>query len=368
MSEPLKILFVRTAMTYGGADRITLNILKDFNREKYTCDLALVKKHGEYLNEIPSDVKVIDLKAANSFFSFFSLRKVLRKNNYDVVYSTCGGTNAAAVIATKWLRKNLKVVVSERNVMLPPGKNKLKQFLQHTFKKLTYPQADFVTVVSKALEKEVLQKTKVLQEKIRVLYNPVINKDLLLQKDEIVTHKVFKSGIPVILAVGRFVYQKDYPTLFRAFEKVIQTTRANLFILGTGPLEEELKTMVKTMGLSENVVFAGFDKNPFKYMKNCSVFVLSSKHEGMPGVLIQAMACGAAVVSTDCPTGPSEVIEDEVNGFLVPVENHEMMSEKILELLSNKDLIIKFAEQAKYRLLPFYYKTAINSYFEFLNN
>lgn len=368
MSERLKILFVRTSMTYGGADRITLNILKDFDRNLYKCDLALVKKTGQYLNEIPSDVRVFDLKAINSFFSFFSIKDLLNKSDYDVVYSTCGGTNASTVVAAKLSGKQLKVVVSERNVMLPPGKNKVKQFLQHSFKKLTYPKADFVTVVSKALEQEVLQETNTKPQKIKVLYNPVINNDLLQQKEEVLNNVVFNSEKPVILAVGRFVYQKDYPTLFKAFQKVIQEVPAQLFILGTGPLEEELKKLVITMGLYENITFGGFDKNPFKYMKNCSVFVLSSKHEGMPGVLIQAMACGAPSVATDCPTGPSEVIENGINGFLVPVEDDKKMAEKILDLLGNEELRKKFSENSIQKLVPFHYKYAINSYFEFLRN
>jgi glycosyltransferase involved in cell wall biosynthesis len=367
MSEKLKILFVRTGMTYGGADRITLNILKDFDRNKFSCDLALVKKSGEFINEIPDDIKIIDLKAVNSFLSFLPLITIIRKTNYDVIYSTCGGTNASAIVAARLSGKKVRVVVSERNVMLPPGKNKIKQLLQHTFKKLTYPKADYVTVVSKALKNEVLHETNVNRTKIKVVYNPIINNDLLLLKEERLDCPIFNTEIPVILAVGRFVYQKDYPTLFRAFKKVITQTSARLFILGIGPLESELKDLVKTMGISEYVVFAGFDKNPFKYMKHCSVFVLSSRHEGMPGVLIQALACGAVVVATDCPTGPSEIIDDGINGFLVPVGNDVVMSKKILELLHNTELKKTFDLHSQEKLKPFYYNTAINSYINFIN-
>lgn len=368
MSEKLKILFVRTAMTYGGADRITLNILKDFDRTKYSCDLALVKNKGEYLKEIPNDIKVIDLKAVNSFLSFFPLTKLLRNKDYDVIYSTCGGTNASAIVAAKLSRKKIKSVVSERNVMLPPGKNIIKRFLQHRFKQFTYPKADYVTVVSRALVGEIIKETKVQQEKIRLLHNPVINNDLLSQKEEYLDNQYFNTSIPVVLAVGRFVYQKDYPTLLSAFQKVLEQTPAWLFILGTGPMENELKKLVQKMGIKERVIFGGFEINPFKFMKNCTVFVLSSKHEGMPGVLIQAMACGAPVIATDCPTGPAEVIEEGKNGYLVPVGNYEKMAEKIVALLQNEDIREKFVANSAEKIKPFYYKTAIESYFEFLRN
>ena len=131
------------------------------------------------------------------------------------------------------------------------------------------------------------------------------------------------------MAVGRFEWQKDYDTLLKAFKKVTQVNNnVGLFILGKGPLENHYRAMVSEMQLDDKVCFAGFDKNPFKYMANADIYVLSSRHEGMPGTLVQALACGAAAVATDCPTGPNELIVDGKNGYLIQVEDDTINGEQ----------------------------------------
>jgi glycosyltransferase involved in cell wall biosynthesis len=120
------------------------------------------------------------------------------------------------------------------------------------------------------------------------------------------------------------------------------------------------------MNLTNKVCFAGFDKNPFKYMSACDIYVLSSRHEGMPGTLVQAMACGAACVSADCPTGPNELIKDGENGFLVPVEDVTALSERMLILLENKDLKTKYSISASKSVESYTEQNGVNSYFYFL--
>lgn len=361
-----KILFVRPTLGFGGADRVTLNLLKGFDRDHFVCDLALMRSEGEFLEDVPKDVKVYNCKSISLWTFWHPLRNIILNNEYAIVYSTSGGAAISLMIAVKLSRFKGISVVSERNILFPPGTNKTKRKFMLFLKKYLYKRADWVTAVSKGVVEECHAMLQVPRTKLRVVNNPIINSDLEEQKKERVTHPFFTSNRPMILAVGRFVYQKDYHTLIKAFKLLRHKMDAGLFILGKGPLEEQIKEIVDNENLSKDVCFAGFDKNPFKYMYNTDVFVLSSKHEGMPGVLVQAMACEAACVSTNCPTGPNELIVDGESGFLVPVEDSKMMAQKIETILTNQELKKSFKANARERVNKYEETAGVDSYFNFL--
>lgn len=365
-NKKLRILFIRPNLGYGGADRVTLNILQDFDRARFQCDLALMQKKGELLPFLPKDVQLFEAKAFNIILLFWSLIPIINKGKYDVLYSTSGGTNVPLVIASWLSSSKAKIVLSERSALFAPGKSKWKQLIQFLLKKITYKKADFVTCVSQGLMIQMKQHMGVVDQKLKLVFNPIINDDLLKGKNEALKNEAFVSGKPIILAVGRLIPLKDYPTLIEAFQKVRKNINCILYILGKGQLEDSLKEKVVTLGLEKEVIFGGFDSNPFKYMKNASVFVLSSRHEGMPGVLIQAMACGVPVIATDCPTGPSELISDGENGFLVPIGNVNQIALRMEQLLVQPDLAVKLIANAQKSITKFHQKAAIESYFEFL--
>ncbi|RYZ55235.1 MAG: glycosyltransferase [Sphingobacteriales bacterium] len=369
MSETkTRILFVRPTLGYGGADRITVNLLRDFDRSRYTCDLVLMRKEGEFAGDIPADVRIIETRSANALLMFRALIPLIGSGAYDVVYSTSGGTNVPLMLATFLSAQKPVTVLSERSALFAPGKNRLKQRFFHWMKKLTYPAADHITAVSAGLQKELLQELNIDPGKLRLVNNPVINDELLGAREEKLQNIVFQQQEPVILAAGRFIPLKDYETLFKAFQLVNTKRKSRLYLLGKGPLEKKLRTLAITLGLADRIHFGGFDKNPFRYMSRCSVFVLSSRHEGMPGVLIQAMACGAPCVATNCPTGPDEIIKDGENGFLVPVGDAAAMADRMLRILNDPLLREKFSKAATASLARFEHRAAIESYFNFLHS
>ncbi|MFT6055720.1 MAG: glycosyltransferase involved in cell wall biosynthesis [Roseivirga sp.] len=363
-----KILFVRPTLGYGGADRVTLNLLKAFDRDLYLCDLALMRAEGEFISDLPSDVTVFDLKSKSLWPMWKPLKHLIAEGNYDILYSTCGGASMPMMLAA-WLGGFKGItVVSERNILFPPKKNKAKRQLMILIKAFLYKKATWVTAVSKGVAQECKELLGVKPERIRVVYNPIVNKVLLEGVKEKVEHPFFNQYRQVILAVGRFEWQKDYDTLLKAFKKVTQVNdHVGLFILGKGPLENHYRDIVSEMQLAAKVCFAGFDKNPFKYMATSDVYVLSSRHEGMPGTLVQAMACGVACIATDCPTGPNELIQDGENGFLVAVEDDDTMAERILNLLDNEDLKSKFRITASTAVVSYAEKNGVASYFDFLD-
>lgn len=366
MTRKLNILFVRPTLGYGGADRVTLNLLQGFDRTRFSCDLALMRAEGDFIEDLPSDVSLFDLNARSLWFMWTPLYKLFKRGKYDVIYSTCGGASMPMMLAAILSRYKGVKVVSERNILFPPNKSKFKRKLMLTIKKRLYSKATWVTAVSKGVKIECEEILKVPANRALVVNNPILNETLEKGKEEEITHEFFQKYDKLVLAVGRFEWQKDYDTLFKAFEPIAKMENVGLFILGKGPLLSRFEQLAQDLGIEDSVCFAGFDKNPFKYMKSSSVFVLSSQHEGMPGVLIQALASGAACVSTDCRTGPNEIIEHGENGLLVPVGNSAMLGDAISELLHNSNLNEKFRRNGPESVSAFREEPAIESYFNFL--
>ena len=154
MAKRLKILFVRPTLGYGGADRVTVNLLQAFDRSKFQCDLALMRAEGEFIDQIPQDVQLFDLKSSSLWPMWKPLKKLISESDYDVVYSTCGGASMPMMLAA-WLSRYKGItVVSERNILFPPKKSKAKRRLMIFIKAFLYKKATWVTAVSKGVAKE----------------------------------------------------------------------------------------------------------------------------------------------------------------------------------------------------------------------
>jgi glycosyltransferase involved in cell wall biosynthesis len=361
-----KLFIVRPTMGYGGADRVTLILLQALDPSQYDIFLVLMKAKGEFIQDIPPYVEVLPCRVSRLWFMLFPLWRMVRKYRPDIIFSTASGTNVPVLLARIASRlRHTRVIISERNVLVPPGNVGIARGFLTIGKRLFYRFANSITAVSEGVKEDLVSKLGLPPERITVLYNPVVDASLHAGRQLPVDHPWFDKNRkePVILHVGRFVKQKDHRTLLEAFAGIKQHVQCKLFLLGDGPLMREMISVAQALGLSEDVCFYGFDKNPFRFMANCDVFVLSSLHEGMPGVLIQAMACGAPAVSTNCPFGPDEVItEPGENGILVPVSDPQRLADAVLELLRAPDrrrlLSIRGIEAVK----PFEFSTAIASY------
>ncbi len=199
--------------------------------------------------------------------------------------------------------------------------------------------------------------------KFRVIYNPIVDEELLRKAEEPVDHPFFGEGRPpVILAAGRLHVSKDFPTLLRAFSLVRREVPSRLLILGEGEKRRELEELAEELGIREDLDMPGFVKNPYKYMRRASVFVLSSQWEGLPTVLVEAMACGCPVVSTDCPSGPAEILQGGECGLLVPPRNAEELAAAILRVLKDKTLAQELREKGKIRAMDFTVERAVREY------
>jgi len=306
----------------GGAERMMVNLANDLTARGYIVDLVLVEARGPYLAEIAPAVSVVDLAAGGVISSLPAFASHLSKTRPAVVISALSHANLIAILARMLSRVPCRLIISERSVLFAPGmpERSWKDGLVRLLMKLLYPFADQIVAISRGVQDDLHKWIGLPPGKVRTIYNPVVTAELPELAAAPVPHAWLAKGEPpVILGVGRLTAQKDFASLIRAFAVVRKERPCRLVILGEGELRADLEALVSEFDLKDDVLMPGFHNNPFAWMSRSAVFVFSSIFEGLGGALIQAMACGTPVISTDCPSGPAEILEDGKWGRLVPV-------------------------------------------------
>ena len=299
-------------------------------------DLIVGKAAGHFIAQVPGNVSVFDLDAPRVLASLPRLVGYLRRERPDVLYSALDHANVIAICARFLSRSRARVFVSVRNTLSAKvlGSRSRREQLLPALARHVYPLADGITAVSEGVRRDLVQHIGLSPQLVRVMPNPVVTPQLLELAGHDPGHAWFQAGEPpVILAAGRLTPQKGFRTLLHAFDRVRQRHACRLVILGEGPERDALEALVRRLGLEGCCDLSGFASNPFAYMRRARLFVLSSAWEGLPGVLIQAMACGTAVLSTDCPSGPREILDGGRLGTLVPVADPEALAQAMIEAL-----------------------------------
>jgi len=351
------IAFFIPSLGGGGAERMFLNLANEFVRRGLRVDLVLVRKEGPYLNKVAEEVNIVDLGARRTLFSLVPLIKYLRRERPRALIASMEHANIIAILAKFLARVKTKVIIRIANTLSVSlqGSKGYRQPLRLYGTILFSRFADKIIAVSKGVADDFAKTVRIPRETIKVIYNPTVTKKMLYQRKK---HRVQntdkaqgreqKKQTCTVLGIGRLHPQKDFGTLIRAFAKVRENRNAKLIILGEGEKRKELKELVKELDLREDVELPGFVDNPYVYMARADVFVLSSRWEGLPNTLIEAMACGTPVVSTNCPSGPAEILENGKYGKLVPVEDVDVLAKAILETLENPIDSRKLQERAEY--------------------
>jgi glycosyltransferase involved in cell wall biosynthesis len=342
-----RVAIFRPALGQGGADRVTWTLLRTLDRARFQPVLVLMKREGEFLIDLPNDVEVHALGASRLAFAALPLARALRRLAPDVLFSTASAGNIVCVAAHRLARSRARLVLSERNALYRGRATDVKQRLEVALKRVTYRAADLVTAVSQGVADQLVEQIALPRSRVAVVYNPMIDDELAAHAREPVDHPWFHEARPVITACARLVEQKDYPTLLEAFARLRAESNARLFVLGEGPLRGALEARARELGVGDDVCFHGFDRNPFKYLARAQLLMHASRAEGLPGALIQSLACGVPVVSTDCDFGPREVIRDGENGYLVPVGDAAELAARAARLLSDAPLRARFAAAAR---------------------
>lgn len=357
-----KIAIFLSDLGGGGAEKVMLNLADGFINKNLAVDLVLVRKTGAYVSQINPRVNLVNLQGKSLIRSLPLLIRYLKQEQPSILLSALEDTNIVAIFA-KWLANTAtKVVVTVHNTLSQESihaKNLKRKLVPYLIPWL-YMLTDEVVAVSQGVAHDLI-KLGLSTKKIAVIYNPVITSEIKTKLQQPLEHTWFLTHqTPVILGVGRFKQQKDFPTLIRAFYEVQKQIPAKLVILGEGEERSNLESLIDKLGIAEDVLLPGFVQNPYKYMKQADVVVLSSAWEGFGNVLVEAMATGTPVVSTDCPCGPAEILVDGKYGKLVSVGDIEGMAKAITETLqSNSD-----QEQLHSRAMEFSSQIAVSEYLD----
>jgi glycosyltransferase involved in cell wall biosynthesis len=246
--------------------------------------------------------------------------------------------NVAALVSHRLAGSDAKLVVCSHLAFSGQvsGARRAQDRLVARAMRRLYPRADAIVAVSEGVADDLARVARIPRSRITVIHNPIVTEELLAAARAPVEHPWFARGEPpVLLAAGRLTAQKDYPTLLRAFRAAREQRALRLVVLGEGEERGRLEALARELGVAPEVDFAGFVANPYAFMARASLFVLSSAWEGLPTVMVEAMACGAPVVSTDCPSGPGEILERGRYGRLVAVGDDRALAGAMLATLDD---------------------------------
>ncbi len=349
----------------GGVERNVVRLVRGFLKKGVLFEILTIKEKGSFFKELPDKIKKVKLPFNQALLNLPYLVKYLKKESPYAIFSVKDRANRVAILAKLLSRGSSKVVIrlgTNLSASLQT-KGNFRKWTRYLPSRILYPKCDEIIAVSKGVAEDVSKITKIPIEKINVIPNPVVDERLFEMAKEKVEDKWFlvKKG-PLILGIGRLTEQKDFETAIKAIkvlkEKGIFPRYA---ILGEGPKRSRLERLIKELGLEENVKLAGFKKNPYKYLSKADLFLLSSKWEGSPNVLVEAMALGIPVVSTDCPSGPREILKEDLFS-LVKVGDHIGMAEEMARILKKPPC----SEKLKNMVKDFSLERSVNKYLEII--
>lgn len=339
-----RISILLPSLGSGGAEKVMVTLANYFVNNGYYVDLLLIKRDGVYFNRLSEKIRIIDLNSSRALFSIPKILRYLKNNSPDVLLSVLTHTNLIAILCKLLFYKKIRIVISERTILSNASKNSNRYLFRKVslIVHLLYPKADSIIAISNGVKDDLIKFAKIDRRKIIVIYNPITFDDRFdscidqVVENEIFAIKEFNDNIPVLISVGRLEKVKNYDVLIEAFNLLKQKRKIKLLILGEGIEQGNIKELITKYHLDSDVFLLGFKQNPIPYLINSDVFVLSSNWEGFGNVIVEAMSTGIKIVSTDCPSGPNEILENGKWGKLVPVNNAKLLAKAIDEIIDEK--------------------------------
>ncbi|MES2001550.1 MAG: glycosyltransferase [Pseudomonadota bacterium] len=311
----------------GGAERVVLAEARDLIRQGHKVDLLLAFAGGELLALLPPQVRVIEFKARRLSAALRPLREYLRRENPDALHATMWPSTVIAIAAHRLARSGARLMVSDQVALSQQVTTFRQRAALRLSTALLYPLADIRVQCSAVAADDLAQLSGIARNRIEVITNPVEPPESLKSNARIEALWQVPKGERII-NVGRLKDQKNQANLLRAFAR-LKRPKARLMILGEGELRAALEELAGELGIAERTIFAGFDIDQWPYLAAADLFVLSSDYEGFPLVLAEAMAAGLKVVSTDCPSGPVELLDGGRFGRLVPCRDPQALADAI---------------------------------------
>lgn len=377
----MKIKFYVESFLVGGIEKVLLQYLKNIDRENNDITLIIGYKQDELerlRNDIPSNIKV-EYVLADDMYCTLKKKKAIGK---------LSKIEKLKMEGTSWLRK-IKIRKRLKELILPEDvivdfdmtlspfmkefKNKkvtfchfsLKNYhrgIERRLKKLGNRLNDYdkVIVISDEMKKEAIEMFPFLEKKLVRIYNSFNFDEIYKLANESIDKDLEGQ---YILAIGRLEEtQKDFTTLIKAYSKICNEVEENLYIIGDGRHREQLESLTKDLKIENRVKFLGFRTNPYPYLKRANLFVHSSKFEGFGLVILEAMILGKMVIATDCPTGPSELLNNGKNGILVEIGNIDEMADNMKKVLLNEEVQKEYLKNSEEKLKEFDAKLVVREF------
>lgn len=361
------VFFIGSLQAGGTEAKLARNFLPLLKkRGKVNPKLLLLQERGEFLDVLPEGIEKLSLNESanlNLIRVIPRFKDAISALKADVVISCMWYPAIISYFTLKFAFTDFKHIVHDTVNMTEYVKDYFKherfKWLKLYLIKKAYCDAEAVIVVSKGEKEDLIDNFKIPKEKIQVIYNP-INRPMIIKMASENSNPKFDT--PVVVTAGRLVYQKGFDILLRSFRQVRDQIKSKLLILGDGEKKEELIALTKSLNLQDDVIFLGFQYNPFRFMKKGTVFCLASRYEGIGNVNAEAMVLGLPVISTDCHSGPRETLDDGKYGILVPTEDPCALANAIIRVLSDVDLRESLSKSSLKRSQDFNIETSLKQW------
>ena len=324
------------SLFHGGVGKMRVHLINEIARCGYRVDLLIADRGSPYMDLVSPAVRLVQLRTSNAVTGIPGLGTYLLRRRPRVLLSQRVRVNVLALRTRTLTRAATRMFVTVNTNMtreleaLKPGKRERHLALLRRY----YPRNDGIIAVSHGVADDFALLIGWPRGRIAVAPNPVVTPALAQQAAAPVDHPWLMPGAPpLVIGMGRLEPQKDFPTLLRAFARLRATHSCRLMILGEGKLRPELEALATELGIRDEVAFPGFMANPYAYLARAALFVLSSRWEGSPNSLTEALALGTPLVSTDCPNGPREILENGKHGALVPVGDAQALADAMKHTL-----------------------------------
>ena len=349
-----KVFFVLHYLAGGGTERVVVRILQSLDRARFHPFLVVFQEKGVYLSELPQDVQIFDLDRYGSggrLLWIYRFAKLIRKENPDVLFSFLWFVNMVTIVARILSRVRCRLVVSERVSVSGAREGFLEDILRRAGILFLYPMADRIVPNSESMRMQMVGRIGLSATKVVAIPNPVdVDRIQAKAREEKATISQ-GSTLPLVIGMGRLTPQKGFDLLIRSM--TFSRFPFQLMLIGEGESHGRLQELSLELGLADRVVFTGFQSNPYPFLASSTVFALSSRFEGFPNALVEAMTLGIPCASTRCLTGPEEIITDGVDGLLVPVEDPRALAGAIDRLLGDETLRERIGRAGKERVREF---------------
>lgn len=344
-----KIHIILPSLKGGGAERLHINLANYWTSQGYTVCITVLSMEGDLEDLIDTGVNLNNLDIKRLKGSFLPLLRYFKKFKADTFLVAMWPVTSIAIIAWLCARGTGKIFVSDHTMLsISRGREfNIPLIFLKLLMRISYPLANGVIAVSQGVRSDICMLTKMARDKVKVIYNPVIlNAPIFGSYQD--TDALWKKDVDCrILAVGSLKIQKDYVTLLKAIRLVSKIYKIELVILGEGPERPTLENLTQTLDLGDFVKMPGFTLDPGPWFESSDLFILSSEWEGFGNVIVEALSWGLKIISTDCPSGPSEILNNGEFGMLVPTKNSEALAHSIIQIMKNKHSSEKAIKRSK---------------------